>query len=182
MKSPSIKSTFAVHEVCALTGFSKYMLDYLVRDGIYAPSTTMSIRGRGVRRQYTYVDVVVLRALNHICKEAGRVRYLRPALEEVRRRYGGVRPGDRLDEMLVAYDGTLHVRTNEGTLRDPITGQLAFSFFVDMAQVTKVLADKVIVVDRERSTFQLSQSTAEEAEIIRQKYWEKTRQKRELSA
>ena len=71
MANSTVKRTFFTHEAVVLTGFSKYMLDYLAREDIFRPS------GRkegisGSKREYSFEDVVLLRALKTICAGKGK--------------------------------------------------------------------------------------------------------------
>src|SRR5690242_3896152 len=100
MNPTSVKPTkthFFTHEVIVLTGFSKYMLDYLVREEIFVPSLG-SQRIKGLKRRYTYQDVVLLRTLHEICVRKGKISHLRDALNRFRREFGSLLPGQRVDQ------------------------------------------------------------------------------------
>lgn len=168
---------FHLHEAAALSGFSKYMLDYLVREEIFRPEAGAS--GRGVARRYSFSDIVMLRALRQICKDRGRIRHLRSALSTFRDQFGPIKVGQRIDQLLFVQGGELCLRTAEQADRELRTGQLAFSFVVDLDQLTREVSTG-LVVDSENNVLCLEPRKAAEAEAIRQRVWTAVRQSREL--
>ena len=136
MVGPSVKSTFAIHEVVVLSGFSKHMLDYLAREDIVRPSSD-GLAGKGRRRRYSYADVVVLRALHAICEGKGKIRHLADALAELRRELGPLQPGHRLEKLLFVNGDELCLRTGVETGRELRSGQLTLSFVVDLESVSQ---------------------------------------------
>jgi len=164
-----IKFHFLIHEVCALTGFSKYMLDYLAREKIYVAGDS-SKNGRGVRRQYTYVDLVLLRALKAICDGSGKIRHLTQCLSHYRERYGEITPETQLNDVFVSYGGQLFVRDETGQATDALTGQMVFAFHVDLALVTKALAEQ-LEVDPETKSLSLTKEAQDRADGIRDEIW-----------
>lgn len=176
MPSASVKSFFAVHEVVVLTGFTKHMLDYLAREEIFAPSG-LSQGGRGVRRRYTYEDVVLLRALNAICAGKGRIRHLRAALLKFRGEFGPMNPGQRLDKQLFVQGDELCVFTKTEGVRQLRSGQFALGFVVDLSVISQDVANRV-EVQSGSSVFKLNAAAAREAEIVRQSIWRPMKEKR----
>jgi hypothetical protein len=172
--------TFLVHEVVVLTGFTKYMLDYLAREDIFAPSSTEK-SSRGVRRRYTYEDVVLLRALNAICAGKGKIRHLKDALVRFRATFGPMRPGQRLDKQLYVQGDELCVFTSAEGGRQLRSGQMTFSFVVDLSAVSQALADCVEFEPR-TGEFRLTNEAARKAEEERQKTWSTVKTRRELTA
>lgn len=177
MRPETVKSSFGLHEVVVLSGFSKHMLDYLRRDNIFGPSKGPA-EGRGRRREYTFEDVVLLRALHGICEGKGRIRHLRPALAAFRAEFGPLRPGQRVTEHLVVQGDQLCVRTTAG-LRELRDGQMTFGFVVDLAAVAAHLA-KCVEVTADGS-FRLQADVACKAEEVRQTAWAAARARRSLS-
>lgn len=175
-----VKSTFAIHEVVVLTGFTKYMLDYLAREDIFAP--TGLVKGiRGVRRRYTYEDVVLLRALNAICAGKGKIRHLRDALVRFRATFGPMKPGQRLDRQLYVQGNELCAYTGAEGGRQLRSGQMTFSFVIDLSVVSQEVADCVDVEPR-TGTFRLNEMAAREAEEERQRLWSLVRTRRDRAA
>jgi hypothetical protein len=176
METAHVKSSFGIHEVVVLSGFSKHMLDYLRRDNIFGPSKGPR-EGRGRKREYTFEDVVLLRALHGICEGKGRIRHLRAALAAFRAEFGPLRPGQRVTQHLVVQGDQLCVRTNAG-LRELRNGQMTLGFVVDLAAVTAELS-KCVDVTADGS-FRLQADVARKAEEVRRTAWAATRARRVL--
>ncbi len=169
MSSKNVKTSFAVHEVVALTGFSKHMLDYLVREAIFAPASMEAPR-RGARRAYSYADVVLLRALSAICAGKGKISHLKEALAIFRSEFGQLSPGQRLDRILFVQGDELCVYSPTEGGRHIRSGQMTFSFVIDLGQVSEEIARNV-VVDRDTKRFSLTPAAALRAEEERQRIW-----------
>lgn len=176
MASTPVKFDFPIHEVVALTGFTKYMLDYLARDKIFVPSERAT-SGRGVRRRYTYEDVVLLRALHRICANNGRIRHLREALLKFRNEFGPISPKQKLDKQLFVQGNELCCYTSAEGGRQIRSGQMTFSFVIDLSAVSGEIA-KCIVMDKSDRGFRLTQDIAERAEAERQRIWAPIRARR----
>jgi hypothetical protein len=169
MSASAVKSFFTVHEVVVLTGFSKYMLDYLTRAEIFPPSGNDDAR-RGRQRRYLYVDVVLLRALHTICAGKGKIRHLKTSLDKFRTEFGVMRPGQRLDKCLFVQGNELCVYDGAEGGRQLRSGQITFGFFVDLAAVSQEIADCVIPGPSARE-FALTVEVARAAEAARQEIW-----------
>lgn len=170
--------TFRIHEAVALTGFSKYMLDYLAREKIFAPQEAAPSRGKA--RQYSFADLVLLRALHHLCQDRGRVRHLREALKRFRDEFGSLAVGQKVRQLLFVQGNELCVRSAAEAGRELRTGQLTFSFMVDLERIVEeVSAD--LIVDSSTNVVKLRPSKAKEAEQIRQGIWSVIRDKRDQS-
>lgn len=178
MRHNPVKAHFFIHEVVVLTGFSKYMLDYLFREDIFRPSSTG--RGRGHRRHYSYQDVVSLRALHAVCRGQGRIKHLKEALVAFRAQLGQMKPGQRLDQLLFVLGDELCVRTERGASYQLRTGQQTFSFVVDLATVTQDVA-RSVEVDPRSGLFRLRASDARKAEKERERIWAPIRERREAA-
>ena len=169
MGAPAVKSFFTVHEVVVLTGFSKYMLDYLTRAEIFAPSGNNDA-GRGRQRRYMYEDVVLLRALHAICAGKGKIRHLKTSLAKFRTEFGVMKPGQRLDKCLFVQGNELCVHNGVEGGRQLRSGQMTLGFFVDLAAVSQEIADCVIPGPSSRE-FALTVEVAKAAEAARQEIW-----------
>lgn len=175
-----VKSTFAIHEVVVLSGFTKYMLDYLAREDIFAP--TALVKGnRGVRRHYAYEDVVLLRALNAICAGKGKIRHLRDALLRFRATFGPMKPGQRLDKQLYVQGDELCVYSGAEGGRQLRSGQMTFSFVVDLSVVSQEVAD-CVEVEPKTGRFKLTEMAARAAETERQRVWSLIKTRRDRAA
>jgi hypothetical protein len=176
MTRTTVKSFFAIHEVVVLTGFSKYMLDYLAREDIFAPAAG-AVSGRGRPRRYSYEDVVLLRALHAVCAGKGKIRHLKPALAAFRKGFGRMTPGQRLDLVLCVQGDELCVRGEGESLMRLRDSQLSFAFWVDMSMVTKDVA-ACIEVDPATGHFKLTSEAASKAAEQKQLAWNPIRDRR----
>ena len=157
-----------------LTGFTKYMLDYLLREKIFAPTGTLA---RGVKRRYSYADVVVLRGLNTICAGKGKIRHLRHSLALLRDEIGPLKPAQRLDRCLFVLGDELCLRTSAEGGRELRSGQLTLGFFVDMTEVTRAVADCVIPIGS-NGEFALTEDVVMAVRVERLAYWREVQQAR----
>lgn len=169
MGADSVKCYFAIHEVVVLTGFTKYMLDYLAREDIFAPSGQTQGQ-RGLRRRYTYEDVVLLRALHTICVGKGKISHLKEALLQFRTDFGPLKPGQKLNKQLFVQGNELCSFTNAEGGRQIRSGQMTFSFVIDLSVVSREVAECIVVTPGTRG-FQLTSEAAGRAEEVRQRIW-----------
>lgn len=156
-----------------LTNFTKPMLDYLAREDIFPPSGPVNLH-RGVRRRYSYEDVVLLRALNTICEGKGKIRHLKDALLRFRNEFGPMRPGQRLDRQLFVQGNELCVYSSVEGGRQLRSGQMTLSFVVDLSVVTAEIAS-CVDVEPKSQLFSLTSAAARRAEQKRQAIWEELR-------
>lgn len=175
----SVKFRFPIHEVVALTGFTKYMLDYLARERIFFPSIQVK-SGRGVRRSYTFEDVVLLRALQKICVSNGKIRHLKDALTKFRDEFGPLMPGIKLDKQLFVQGNELCCFTSAQGGRQIRNGQMTFSFVIDLSVVSQELAQCIKIEPSERG-FRLTPEMEEKAEEERQRIWAPIKARRTLT-
>lgn len=176
MAGADVKSTFLTHEVVVLTGFSKYMLDYLAREDIFCPSHRADgIQGNA--RRYSFEDVVLLRALKTICAGKGQIRHLTKSLRNYRRTFGPLKPGQRIEEFLVVQGNKLCAYdTGEGSI-DLITGQRTLSFVVDLSVICREVA-RNLVVDTKSNAVRLTTAARLKANSERERVWAPVRQRR----
>ena len=177
MNAKKVKRDFYTHEVVALTGFTKYMLDYLSREEIFAPLEDAR-KGRGIRRTYSYEDVVLLRALCQICSNKGKISHLREALQQFRKEFGPLKAGQHVNRVLFVQGDELCIFDEASGGRQLRTGQRTLSFVVDLLQISSDVASK-IHVDSKTANISLLPSVALEAERIRTQNWEPMRLRRE---
>jgi hypothetical protein len=182
MNRGSVKKSFLIHEAVVLTGFSKYMLDYLARENIFEASLPpIEERRRGKRREYSYEDLVLLRALHAICAGRGKIRNLKSALVAFREEFGRISPGQRIARHLVVQGNELCVVTANGTMRQLRDGQMTLSLVVDLGEVRDEI-DRQIDYDADAESFTLKSETAAAAEAEKAKIWRPIAQRRLASA
>jgi len=177
MSDDSVKRTFFTHEAVVLTGFSKYMLDYLAREEIFRPTgRTAAVPGR--RREYSFEDVVLLRALKTICAGKGKIRHFTRSLKNYRRTFGPLLPGQRIEKFLVVQGNKLCAYdSGEGPI-DLITGQRTLSFVVDLSMVVQDV-ERHMVIDRMTNGFSLTRAAKLKADAERERNWAPIRARRE---
>lgn len=164
-----VKSKFPIHEVVVLSGFTKYMLDYLAREDIFRP-TGFDPSCRGRRRLYSYEDVVLLRALHKICAGKGKIRHLKASLRSYRRTMGAIVPGQNLERLLVVQGNKLCTATEGEGVRELVSGQLTLSFVIDLGAVSREVA-RCITVDPRSLQVSLTKSAKLKADHEREKIW-----------
>ena len=177
MRTNRLKDYFTIHEAAELSRFSKYMLDYLVRDEIFLPEIVRTQPNFGVRRLYSYGDVVLLRALRSICDQ-GKIRHLKDALLKFRLANGPICPGARLDQYLAVENNELCVYTPDEGAMELRSGQFTFGFVVDLKEVSAHIADAVVVDASDR--FRLRDELFQLVETKRQEAWKRTQELRDL--
>jgi hypothetical protein len=165
----TVKAHFDVHEVVALTGFSKHMLDYLSREDIFVATGHLE-RVRGRKRRYSYDDVVLLRALKLICSSKGKVRHLRESLRKFRSEFGPIEPGQQLSRTLFLDRNKLAVYSYGEAARQLTSGQHIFSFVADLSVITREVSNAVVIDDA--GLFRLTPAMARKAEQERQRIWQ----------
>lgn len=176
MNGINIKQVFLTHEVVVLTGFSKYMLDYLAREDIFHPSgRNDAIPGK--RREYSFEDVVLLRALKTICAGKGQIRHFTQSLKNYRKTFGPLVPGQKLDKFLVVQGNSLCAYDSEKGAFDLISGQRTLSFVVNLAAIVKEIEHHV-VRDKKTNTLSLTKKAALKAEAERERNWAPIRTRR----
>jgi hypothetical protein len=171
-----VKSTFRIHEAVVLSGFTKYMLDYLAREEIFGPRGSEASK-RGRRRLYTFEDLVLLRALHKICVDKGKIKHLRQALAVLRDEIGSLDPGQPLDQLLFVQGSELCLRTGREGGRQLRSGQLTFGFVVDLRSIAEELTGSV-QADRQTGVIKLRPDVALLAEEERARTWAPIRSRR----
>lgn len=136
----------SAREISRLSGFSKpWMLNHLEREGIFHPEVPRS-RHHGSHRNYTFRDLVILRAINRLLELGARPKRIKTAMENFAQAcpdsIGNISmDGSQLK--FAAASGHFVVTATEVlycSKEDIIDllgkGQLAFSFMVDSAATT----------------------------------------------
>jgi hypothetical protein len=173
----TVKRTFYTHEAVVLTGFSKYMLDYLAREDIFRPSGR-NVGVPGSKRQYSFEDVVLLRALKTICVGKGKIRHFTRSLKNYRKTFGPLLPGQRVEEFLVVQGNRLCAYDRgEGPI-DLITGQRTLSFIVDLGMVVQDV-ERHVIIDAKTNGLRLTRAAKQKADAERERNWAPIRARRE---
>jgi DNA-binding transcriptional MerR regulator len=126
-----VAESFLIAKAAALSGLTPYMLDYLCRQKILAP-TFPGRRGRGHARKYSFGDVVMLRALARLLNAGVSVERLKKALRALRSQHKNI-SRESLPSRYLVTDGTrVFLRSAEGLLDLDGTGQMSFAFVLEL--------------------------------------------------
>ncbi len=177
MDNITVKRTFVTHEAIVLTGFSKYMLDYLAREDIFHPSGK-NAGAPGKKREYSFEDIVLLRALKAICTGKGKIRHFTQSLKNYRKTFGPLLPGQQVEKFLVVQGNSLCAYESGKAPLDLITGQCTLSFVVDLNMVVKDV-ERHIVIDRRTNALSLTKAARLKADAERERSWAPIRERRE---
>ena len=92
-----------------------------------------------------------------------------------------MKPGQRLDKQLLVQGDELCTYTAAEGGRQLRSGQMTFSFVVDLAMVSQAVAD-CFEVGPKSGEFKLTEMVAREAEEERQRIWAPMKARREAAA
>jgi DNA-binding transcriptional MerR regulator len=138
---------FFAREASRLAGFKKpWMLNHLEREGIFIPETEREHR-HGVRRTYTFRDLIVLRAINRLLELGARPKRISDAIHQFSTACPDVMGDVTMTGLLVKFaresghflvtpDQVLYCRSKDEIIDLIGKGQLAFSFMIDNALST----------------------------------------------
>lgn len=129
-----VKSFFSAREAALLGGVRPTMVDYLCRAGLLVP-THGAERGYGIRRCYSFGDVVVLRGLARILQAGVSVLRLQRDLKALRRRHPEITPDSLPAPHLVSDGRHIYFANGNAALEAARDGQYAFAFLVEMTRV-----------------------------------------------
>jgi hypothetical protein len=110
------------------------MVDYLCRSNVLVPSKGAR-PGRGKGRQYSFGDVVMLRALGHLLKCGISVAKLKKALRTLRARHREITP-EKAPRYLVTDGSRVYFDDGANAVEDlSANGQMAFAFIIKLDRV-----------------------------------------------
>lgn len=128
---------FSSKEAIVLTGFSRTMLDYLVRSKLHVPNGKKHSGKRGARRCYSFGDIVTLRAIANLLNAGVSVTNLSRALKKLSTSHKEITP-EKLPGKYLVTDGKDIFFRDMGNLLENLSknGQLAFSFVIDVQPIS----------------------------------------------
>lgn len=147
--------SFQVGEASGVVDLTVQMIDYLEREGVFERDQVRSEerskgRHRGVRRRYSFRDMVILKAIAGLLGKGVSVRRIKLAIERFSReaRFECDRTRVTFDQSSVQYfvtDGTeIFFRKDSSELVSVLaSGQQAFLFVMDVAAVGSSVATSV---------------------------------------
>lgn len=151
---------FTVQQACRLTSCTSHQLRYWDKVGLVRPSVQETGGRPGVRRLYSFRDLIALRVVKALL-DGGM------SLQKVRRAYKYLRDKAGLDEHLAQVklitDGQsiFEVAHNDGEILDALRqGQM--SFFLAIDEITRKLEGGVAEMLRDREEFVQTLRAAED--------------------
>lgn len=142
---------FTAQQACKLTSCTPHQLRYWDRVGLVGPSV-QGTRGRpGVRRLYSFRDLVALRVVRSLLDNGMSLQRVRRAWDYLRR---NADLDDHLASVKLVTDGhtIFKVSADEGELLDALReGQM--SFFVAIDQIARTVEEDVTRFELDRGTF-----------------------------
>jgi DNA-binding transcriptional MerR regulator len=110
------------------------MVDYLCRSNVLVPSEGPR-PGRGKGRQYSFGDVVMLRALSHLLKSGISVAKLKKALRTLRAKHHEITQ-EKAPRYLVTDGTRVYFDDGRNAVEElSANGQMAFAFIIKLSQV-----------------------------------------------
>ncbi len=145
-----MEQAFTAEQACRLTNCTHHQLRYWDRVGLVKPSVQKSGGRPGVRRLYSFRDLVALRVVRSLLDNGMSLQRVRRAWDYLRREAG---MENHLSEVKLVTDGQtiFRVSSDEGEILDALReGQL--SFFVAIDQIAREVEEDVtrFELDKER--------------------------------
>jgi DNA-binding transcriptional MerR regulator len=127
---------FTSAQAVALTGIKKDMLHYLCKAGIVVPSTSrkQGERGHGVRRKYSFADLVSFKVVKKLCESGVSPLKVRNAIRELHAM--GVSLSSLPASRVVIFEKSVYKWDDRR--KDPFRmsdGQQAFGFILDLSSI-----------------------------------------------
>lgn len=142
---------FSVLQACRFTGCTGHQLRYWDQIGLVKPSVQSTGGRPGVRRLYSFRDLVALKVVKALLDGGMSLQRVRRAYEYLRKRAG---LDEHLSEVKLITDGQsiFRVARDDGEILDALRqGQM--SFFVAIDQITRNLDRGVAEFLRDREEF-----------------------------
>lgn len=142
---------FSVLQACRFTGCTSHQLRYWDQIGLVRPSVQSTGGRPGVRRLYSFRDLVALKVVKALLDGGMSLQRVRRAYEYLRKKAG---LDEHLSEVKLITDGQsiFRVAKDDGEILDALRqGQM--SFFVAIDQITRNLDQGVAEFLRDREEF-----------------------------
>ena len=142
---------FTAEQACGLSGCTHHQLRYWDRVGLVIPSLQGSGGRPGVRRLYSFRDLVALRVVRSLLDNGMSLQRVRRAWDYLRRE-GGM--DEHLAQVKLVTDGQtiFHVSSDDGELLDALReGQLAF--FVAIDEIAREVEEDITYFELDRDRF-----------------------------
>jgi len=146
-----VDQSFTAEQACRLTNCTHHQLRYWDRVGLVKPSIQTTGGRPGVRRLYSFRDLVALRVVRSLLDNGMSLQRVRRAWDYLRRE-GEME--DHLADVKLVTDGLtiFQVSSDEGELMDALRqGQLAF--FVAIDEIAREVEEDVTRFELDRTRF-----------------------------
>jgi DNA-binding transcriptional MerR regulator len=146
-----VEQSFTAEQACRLANCTHHQLRYWDRVGLVKPSIQASGGRPGVRRLYSFRDLVALRVVRSLLDNGMSLQRVRRAWDYLRRE-GSME--DHLADVKLVTDGKsiFAVSSDEGELMDALRqGQLAF--FVAIDEIAREVEEDVTRFELDRDQF-----------------------------
>lgn len=146
-----MEQSFTAEQACRLANCTHHQLRYWDRVGLVKPSIQTSGGRPGVRRLYSFRDLVALRVVRSLLDNGMSLQRVRRAWDYLRRE-GSME--DHLADVKLVTDGKsiFAVSSDEGELMDALRqGQLAF--FVAIDEIAREVEEDVTRFELDRDQF-----------------------------
>jgi DNA-binding transcriptional MerR regulator len=146
-----VEQAFTADQACRLANCTHHQLRYWDRVGLVKPSLQETGGRPGVRRLYSFRDLVALRVVRSLLDNGMSLQRVRRAWDYLRRE--GEMENHLADVKLVTDGNTIfRVSSDEGELMDALReGQLAF--FVAIDEITREIEEDVTKFELDRDNF-----------------------------
>ena len=146
-----MEQAFTAEQACRLSNCTHHQLRYWDRVDLVNPSIQGTGGRPGVRRLYSFRDLVALRVVRSLLDNGMSLQRVRRAWDYLRRE--GAMDGHLSDVKLVTDGQTIfRVSNDDGELMDALReGQLAF--FVAIDEITREVKEDVTRFELDRDTF-----------------------------
>ena len=146
-----MEQAFTADQACRLANCTHHQLRYWDRVGLVKPSLQETGGRPGVRRLYSFRDLVALRVVRSLLDNGMSLQRVRRAWDYLRRE--GEMENHLADVKLVTDGNTIfRVSSDEGELMDALReGQLAF--FVAIDEITREVEEDVTKFELDRDNF-----------------------------
>lgn len=149
--SRTLEQAFTADQASRLSGCTHHQLRYWDRVGLVSPSVQNTGGRPGVRRLYSFRDLVALRVVRSLLDNGMSLQRVRRAWDYLRRE-GGM--DDHLAQVKLITDGQsiFKVSRDDGELLDALReGQLAF--FVAIDEIAREVEEDVTYFELDRQQF-----------------------------
>ncbi|MCH7899817.1 MAG: MerR family transcriptional regulator [Acidobacteria bacterium] len=146
-----MEQAFTAEQTCRLSNCTHHQLRYWDRVGLVSPSIQGTGGRPGVRRLYSFRDLIALRVVRSLLDNGMSLQRVRRAWDYLRRE-GGME--DQLSDVKLVTDGQtiFRVSNDDGELMDALReGQLAF--FVAIDEIAREVEEDVTRFELDRDIF-----------------------------